>query len=162
MSLAQVDRSRMRDAELAAAEYLSSVWASRQSSTRFIIADDVLHYLRSIALNHPDDRVSHFLLRKLQLAKVVHSRRVPLDVVKLGSFVEFEFAHQPQRAQLVHSSANHSASQRIDVATLLGIGLIGLTVGEVISWPDVRWHFQDLKISSVETAGARPAITKRS
>ena len=148
------------DGARAHAEFLSSAWAARQRSTKFIIDENELHCLRAIALNHDDETVSHLLLRKLRLAKTPHESRVPLDVAVLNSVVDFSFGQERSLRALVHPSAAPGEG-RLSVGSLLGVGVIGLRVGQQVLWPDKDGSLHDLVVHSVERRRSDDRISSR-
>ena len=145
------------DGVLRHAEHVSAAWTSRVRGDGIIINEDELHCLRTIALNHEDETVSHLLLRKLRLARVMHALRMPLDTVVLNSVVDFTFAGRRAVVSLVHPRAGQ-AVDRLSVGSLLGAGLIGLSAGQRISWPDQEGSLRELAIHTVER---RPMLSAR-
>jgi regulator of nucleoside diphosphate kinase len=141
------------DGALAQAENVSATWLSQYCGTRFVIDENELYCLRSIALSHDDETVSHLLLRKLRLAKAMHASLVPLDVVVLNSIVDYTFGDRRSLVSLVHPSAA-PAGERLSVASLTGAGLIGLRVGQKIVWPGEDGHLRELTVHSVERRGS--------
>ena len=146
---------RVADGVLRHAEHVSASWASRLGGSDIIIDENDLHCLRTIALNHEDETVSHLLLRKLRVARVVHPSRVPLDVVVMNRVVDFSFAGRRVIAALVHPRARE-ANNRLSVGSLVGAGLIGLSAGQGISWPDEEGSRRELAVHSVEYRPVRP------
>ena len=101
----------------------------------------------SVAARHPV--ASRLLLEELDRAEVVPA--VPDDVVTMGSTVEFVVAGTGERRQveLVFPGDADIAEGRISILTPMGAGLIGLRVGQTISWPDLSGHERLLTIESV-------------
>jgi regulator of nucleoside diphosphate kinase len=101
----------------------------------------------SLAARHPV--ASRLLLEELERAEVVPT--VPDDVVTMGSMVEFAVAGtgERRRVELVFPGDADIAEGRISILTPMGAGLIGLRVGQTISWPDLSGHERLLTIESV-------------
>ena len=80
------------------------------------------------------------LIEEIERADLRPSSEMPGDVVTLGSEVTFR---QDERTQTVHIVAPEDADierRRISVLTPVGAALLGLAVGQKISWemPDKR------------------------
>lgn len=118
------------------AEGLSGTWAVLHNDAKFLIRESELHCLRSIALGASDDLVSHLLLKKLRLARIVRDSISPLSLVSMNSRVDFSLGGQPVRScRLVHPSAL-GPKDAVGIDSLEGAGLIGLEAGQTILWPD--------------------------
>lgn len=74
------------------------------------------------------------LMEEIERAELRPSSEMPHDVVTLGSEVTFR---QDERAQTVHIVAPEDADierRKISVLTPVGAALLGLAVGQKISW----------------------------
>lgn len=96
------------------------------------------------------------LLDELERAQVRPDDRVPADVVGMNSTVEFvDEAHgQSRTVQLVYPAEADIAEGRISVLTPIGAGLIGLSAGQSILWPDRDGNKRALKVLRVARAAA--------
>ena len=76
---------------------------------------------------------------------------MPADVVRMGSTVEFfDEAHGSQRAvQLVYPGEADIGAGRVSILTPVGAGLIGLSAGAEITWPDREGRKRSLRILKV-------------
>ena len=68
-------------------------------------------------------------------AKVVNDGSVPADVVRMGSTVTFKSDDgQTRTLKLVYPAEESVDEHRISVMTPVGAALVGLGVGQSISW----------------------------
>ena len=87
--------------------------------------------------------VANELLSEMDRAKVVQDGSVPDDVVRMGSTVTFKSDDGNIRTfKLVYPAEESLDEHRISVMTPIGAALIGLGVGQSISWTarDGRRH----------------------
>lgn len=91
------------------------------------------------------------LLDEVERAEIRDDQAVPDDVVGMHSVVEFtDEAHgKPRVVQLVYPPEADIAQGRISVLTPIGAGLIGLSAGQTIMWPDREGHERPLQILKV-------------
>jgi regulator of nucleoside diphosphate kinase len=79
--------------------------------------------------------VAQELLDEMERAKVVDATAVPTDVVRMGSTVTFKADDgQTRTLKLVYPADESLDDHRISVMTPVGAALIGLAVGQSISW----------------------------
>jgi regulator of nucleoside diphosphate kinase len=79
--------------------------------------------------------VAQELLDEMERAKVVDASAVPTDVVRMGSTVTFKSDDGHTRTlKLVYPVDESIDEHRISVMTPVGAALIGLAVGQSISW----------------------------
>ena len=99
-----------------------------------------------------DDLVAHLLLKKLKLAaKLDHDSAAP--VVRMNSVVEYRQGDTAIRwGRLVHPSAR--VQHGISICSLLGAGLVGLSEGQSILWPEEAGVFRPLTIVRIDGASA--------
>ena len=95
-----------------------------------------LNVLAMAGLNHTPDQ-SDDLLYELERARVVDDGKVPEDIVRMGSTVRYrtDSGQEPQ-VTLVYPVDADIAEGRISVMTPVGTALIGLRVGQSITWRD--------------------------
>jgi regulator of nucleoside diphosphate kinase len=80
--------------------------------------------------------VAEELLAEMDRAKIVDEGAVPADVVRMGSTVTFKSDDGQTRTMTLVYPADESLDQhRISVMTPIGAALVGLGVGQSISWP---------------------------
>jgi regulator of nucleoside diphosphate kinase len=87
--------------------------------------------------------VAEELLNEMERAKIVTDGSVPADVVRMGSTVTFRSDDGRERSEtLVYPVDEDSSQHKISVMTPVGAALIGLAVGQSISWTarDGRKH----------------------
>ena len=138
--------------ELAFADGISGIWSTLHSGTELVVSEDEVHYLRMQALTLDDDLVSHLILKKLRLCRVVAGHAVPSQTVAMNSLVEFTFdGGDKQCRQLVHPTAQPS-SYGLSVTSLLGAGVLGLRTGQSILWPTREGSLCNLHVARVESA----------
>ncbi len=114
--------------------------------------------LTALALQAEDrlPEVAALLLDELERARVKPDAKMPADVVGVGSTVEFvDEAHgAPRTVQLVWPGEADIAAGKVSVMTHVGAGLLGLTAGQSILWPDRDGRKRPLRILSVGRAEA--------
>ena len=87
--------------------------------------------------------VANELLTEMDRAKVVKDGSVPAGVVRMGSTVTFKSDDgQTRTLTLVYPADEDSDAHKLSVMTPVGAALIGLAVGQSISWTarDGRKH----------------------
>ena len=125
---------------------LADEWASLHRMAGFTVYDCELHYLSATALSAVDDLVAHLLLKKLKLATKL-SDDSGVRAVRMNSVVEFdEGDNKPRTGRLIHPSAPVPSPHGIGISSLVGAGLVGLTEGQSILWPDQAGTFRPLNI----------------
>lgn len=100
--------------------------------------------------------LAELLLGEIERADVRDDAKVPATTVAMQSIVEFlDEAHGSTRSvQLVYPSDADIAAGKISVLTPVGAGLIGLSTGQSIVWPDRGGKERLLRILKVE----KPAV----
>jgi regulator of nucleoside diphosphate kinase len=80
------------------------------------------------------------LIEEIERAELRASNEMPGDVVTLGSEVTFRQADRTQTVQIVAPEDADIERRRISVLSPVGAALLGLAVGQKISWdlPDKR------------------------
>jgi regulator of nucleoside diphosphate kinase len=79
--------------------------------------------------------VAQELLSEMDRARVVEAGAVPADVVRMGSTVTFKSDDGQTRTMTLVYPADESLDEhRISVMTPVGAALVGLGVGQSISW----------------------------
>jgi regulator of nucleoside diphosphate kinase len=132
------------------AESLCEVWAILHKDTEFRIPESEIHYLTSMGLGSDDDIVSHLLLKKVRLARRIEPDPGQPETVGMNSFVEYRYDGDKERfCQLVHPSA-HIPSYGLSITSLEGAGLIGLSKGQTILWPNHEGKLLELHVLHVE------------
>jgi regulator of nucleoside diphosphate kinase len=95
-----------------------------------------LNILAMAGLTHTPDQ-SDNLLYELERARVVDDTKVPSDIVRMGSTVSYRTdTGQAPKVTLVYPVDADIAEGRISVLTPVGTALIGLRVGQSITWRD--------------------------
>ena len=101
--------------------------------------------------------VAQELLDELDRAQIVEGDAVPADVVRMGSTVTFKSDDcQTRTMTLVYPVDESLDAHRISVMTPIGAALIGLGVGQSISWPGRDGKQHRLTVTKV----AAPAKAK--
>ena len=78
------------------------------------------------------------LLDEIDRATICRRSDIPSDVVTMGSDVTFVDAKSgaERTVRLVYPGDADISTGRISILTPIGAGLIGLSVGQSINWPD--------------------------
>lgn len=100
------------------------------------------------------NETSELLEDELNRAKVVEPELLPSDVVTMNATVEFEDeAGVKTLVQLVYPQdlkVQEVGKNKISVLAPIGAALIGLKVGQTISWPLPNGKTKNLKVIRVE------------
>ena len=84
------------------------------------------------------------------MAEVSGDASLPDSLISLNSFCEFSFDGRPERfCQLVRPSP-YAPSYGVSIQTLTGAGLIGLSAGQTILWPNNSGELRGLHVTRVE------------
>ncbi len=91
------------------------------------------------------------LLDEIDRATICSHSSIPADVVTMGSEVTFLDAKSgaERTVRLVYPGDADISAGRISILTPIGAGLIGLSVGQSIHWPDRGGDDHRLTIVSV-------------
>ena len=100
--------------------------------------------------------LADLLIGEIERATVRDDQKVPPTTVSMQSVVEFlDESHGKTRSvQLVYPHDADIAAGRISVLTPIGAGLIGLSPGQSIAWPDREGRERMLRILKVEKPAA--------
>lgn len=95
--------------------------------------------------------VSAMLLAEIERAEIHNQASLPPGVVTIGSEVEFvEVASDRSRTvRIVLPVDADIEAGRISVLTPIGAGLIGLSAGQAIDWPDLEGRERRIEIVAV-------------
>lgn len=129
------------------AEQLSANWARVHESERFAFSPSETQYLRTLAMALDDDLVALLLLKKLRMATERPSDR-PRNVAAMNSLVTFTFGGAERVGRLTHPSCCRTGS--VSVASRVGAGLVGMSSGQTVLWPDEREALRPLRVDAVE------------
>ncbi|ALP43724.1 nucleoside diphosphate kinase regulator [Aeromonas schubertii] len=85
----------------------------------------------------PQQALNHSLQGELSRAEVLEPGQMPADVVTMNSTVRFrlESSGEEHSLTLVYPKDVQGDPQRISVLAPVGSALIGLTVGDEMTWP---------------------------
>jgi regulator of nucleoside diphosphate kinase len=98
--------------------------------------------------------VAEDLLAEMDRATVVAADALPSNVVRMGSTVTYGTADgRTRRVTLVFGGEADIARDRISILTPVGTALIGLAVGQSITWTTRDGREQELSVLSVENTG---------
>jgi hypothetical protein len=150
----------LRNPHRSPAEIYCSAWAKMNEGVRFSVREDEVFYLTTMAMSIDDDLTSLLLLKKIKLAEKLAGADDEPDVVGMNSYVEFRFGAGNRRfCQLVHPSMC-SSSFALSIGSRLGAGVVGLTAGAELLWPDEDGSPRELHVIAVNNGRrlhARPS-----
>ena len=110
--------------------------------------------LTELTLQNQRDSISfhELLLDEIDRAAICDRADIPPDVVTMGSSVTFldEKSGAQRTVRLVYPADADIAAGRMSILTPVGAGLIGLSVGQSINWPDRGGIEHRLTIVAVE------------
>ncbi|MCW5773724.1 MAG: nucleoside diphosphate kinase regulator [Rhodospirillaceae bacterium] len=91
------------------------------------------------------------LVEELDRARVVAPNEIPPDVVTMGAAVEYaeEPAGTVRRVVLVYPGEQDIGAGRVSVLTPIGTALIGLSVGQRMSWLTRAGQRKSLRVTAV-------------
>ncbi|WP_447754386.1 nucleoside diphosphate kinase regulator [Sphingopyxis fribergensis] len=96
--------------------------------------------LTELTLQQQRDSIQFYelLLDEIDRAAICERADIPSDVVTMGSHVKFfdEKTGAERAVHLVYPGDADISAGRISILTPVGAGLIGLSVGQSINWPD--------------------------
>ena len=102
------------------------------------------------ALDRAPD-IAEELLAEMDRATIVKADALPADVVRMGSTVTFVTTDgRTRRVTLVFGAAADISLDRISVLTPVGTALIGLAVGQSITWTTRDGREQELTVLAVD------------
>ncbi|MBA8838082.1 nucleoside diphosphate kinase regulator [Ochrobactrum sp. RH2CCR150] len=105
----------------------------------------------SVAEQH--EEIADELMAELDRAKVVPAKRLPQNVVHMGSVVEFRSNDgQERRVTLVYPGEADIAQGKVSILTPIGTALIGLAPGQSISWTARDGRAHELNVINVSVA----------
>ena len=98
--------------------------------------------------------VAALLLAEIDRAEIHDEDTLPAGVVTLGSEVDYvdEASGARRTVQLVLPAEADIEAGRISVLTPMGAGLIGLSTGQTIEWPDLEGRERRISILAVRRA----------
>lgn len=130
--------------------------ARQTKRPKIILRKSDAERLTTLALSAEDrvPDVARLLLEELERAEVRDDAKAPAGVVCMNSTVRFvDEAHGEVRTvQLVYPHEADISTNRISVLTPVGAGLIGLSPGQSILWPDRQGRRRELRILEVRPA----------
>ncbi|KAB2696454.1 nucleoside diphosphate kinase regulator [Brucella haematophila] len=105
------------------------------------------------SVSEQHEEIADELMAELDRAKVVPAKRLPQNVVHMGSVVEFRSndGHE-RRVTLVYPGEADIAQGKVSILTPIGTALIGLAPGQSISWTARDGRAHELNVISVSTA----------
>lgn len=110
--------------------------------------------LTELTLQRQRDSIDFYemLLDEIDRAAICDRADIPANVVTMGSRVSFrdENSGAERTICLVYPGEADISAGRISILTPVGAGLIGLSVGQSINWPDRGGANHRLTIVSVE------------
>ena len=116
--------------------------------------DSEADVLTELTLQNQRDSISFYelLLDEIDRAAICERPDIPPDVVTMGSSVTFidEKSGAERTVRLVYPAEADIANGRMSILTPVGAGLIGLSVGQSINWPDRGGIEHRLTIVAVE------------
>lgn len=96
------------------------------------------------------------LIEEIERAELRPTNEMPEDVVTLGSEVTFRHGDRMQTVQIVAPEDADIERKRISVLTPVGAALLGLAVGQKISWEMPDKHESVLEVVEVRQPHEAP------
>lgn len=110
----------------------------------------------AIAARERSPLAAGLLLQEIERASTAGTGKVPRDVVRMMSRVDFvdEDSAERHSVELVYPKDADTDLHRISVLTPIGAALIGMRCGEAIEWVDLRGARRLLRIVEVAQGAA--------
>ena len=110
----------------------------------------------ALVLEPQSPELARLLLEEIDRAEIVSVGAISPATARLGSEVEFvnEGSGRTHRVKLVLPFAADIAQGAISVLTYAGVGLIGLSTGQSIVWPDCNAKPRTLRVKRVVPPGS--------
>lgn len=122
------------------------------------LIDEEADRLAGLALRveHSQPAVSEMLLDEIDRAQIHTADTLPANTVAMNCRVTFvdEGSGSRREVQLVYPEHADIANGRVSILTPVGAGLIGLSEGQTITWPDRDGDERRLRIEKVRPAPA--------
>lgn len=120
------------------------------NESNLIISENDFQKLSSLIMSASND-AAEALEEEISRASIVKSRDLPADVVSMNSTLKFiELSMQTEKVvTLVYPHEADSEQNKISVLAPVGSALIGLRVGQVISWPMPNGQKRKFKIVEI-------------
>lgn len=105
----------------------------------------------ALVLEPQSPELAQLIFDEVDRAKIVPARSISPAIVRIGSEVEFvnEGSGRTHRVRLVLPFEADISRGAISVLTPAGIGLIGLSEGQSIRWPDASARLRTLRVTAV-------------
>ena len=112
-------------------------------------------YALAMSAKHRHPRSTAMLLAELDRAESCEPADLPAQTVSMNSTIEFvdEGTGARRIVQLVYPHEADIEAGKISILTPIGVGLIGMTAGHAIRWPDRDGQARLLRIISVTPPG---------
>lgn len=104
------------------------------------------------------------LEQELERAEILPDERLPAQIITMNSRVEFqdEATGERKTVSLVFPHDSDAAHGRVSVLAPVGTALLGMSVGQRVSWPMPDGRFRTLKVLSVGREEEAPVPSERS
>jgi regulator of nucleoside diphosphate kinase len=107
---------------------------SRTLRPQIVVAQTEYRQLLAIAAGGSSS-AAETLLEEMERARVVPDHKLPLDIVRMGSQVQYRTDNDDlMNVTLVYPAQADILAGRISVLTPVGAALIGLRTGQSITW----------------------------
>jgi regulator of nucleoside diphosphate kinase len=105
----------------------------------------------ALSVEHKHPRSAAMLLAELDRAELCEAAKLPPQTVSMNSRIEFvdEGNGVHRTVQLVYPQDADIEAGRVSILTPIGAGLIGMSAGRAIAWPDREGHVRSLRIVNV-------------
>jgi regulator of nucleoside diphosphate kinase len=123
------------------------------------LLDSECDLLGDIALRaeHRIPVVAAMLLAEIDRAEIHDEETLPKDAITLGSEIDYvdETSGARRTVRLMLPAEADIEAGRISVLTPMGAGLIGLSTGQTIEWPDLEGRERRISILAVRRPSKR-------
>jgi regulator of nucleoside diphosphate kinase len=114
-------------------------------------------YALALSAERSNPQTAQLLLAELERAELHKPETLPPNTVVMNAHIDFidEASSTRRTVQLVYPQDADIAAGRVSILTPIGAGLIGMTSGASIFWPDRNGQGRTLRIVGV-TSPASP------
>ncbi|MEN3951542.1 nucleoside diphosphate kinase regulator [Iodidimonas sp. SYSU 1G8] len=118
-----------------------------------VLGEDDFDYLSNLTAARAGaaSEAIDFLEQELDRAEILPQEKLPADVVRIGSTVDYRdlAAGAVRKVMLVYPNEADSEAGKVSVLTPIGAALIGLKTGQHIGWNARNGQHRELEILAV-------------
>ncbi|WP_138935480.1 nucleoside diphosphate kinase regulator [Roseovarius arcticus] len=143
-------------------QILHATKTRRARDPKIVISEDELTHIEALAagaMQH-NPALAERLLNEIGRARIAKSKKMPANVVTIGSAVTYrdETTGQEKAVTLVYPENADISRQQVSIMTPIGVALLGLSEGAGFYWDTRKDQRRQLTVIRVEQPHAKGAI----